>query len=93
MIGAHKTIRSVSVYYIFNCIYAFQFYGPDHTPIFKIGDFCQEMEVRLVVLEEGEAIIGVAAKLFSGSESLYTDFQFQIAHRGIEILNKFETYN
>ena len=77
--GAHKIIRKVNIhYYNDNHIYGFQFFDKDGLTIYQIGD-TRAWNVETVLIAEDEVIVGVACKLHTDSQSLYTDFQFQIA--------------
>jgi hypothetical protein len=45
----------------------------------KVGMIGAWDKIKTVVLADTDVIVGVVAKLFPGRQSLYTDFQFQIA--------------
>ena len=78
--GVPKRIKSVEIYHS-GYILGFQFFDKDHTLIWKIGGTNPAHEVSTVVLAENEVLVGVAAKLFPGGNSIYTNFQFQITNR------------
>ena len=77
--GAHLNIRSVHIYYHGYGICGFKFYNKHNSLLWEIGDTTfSELIVETVELEDNEVIIGVKAKLRSGYQSLYSDFQFLI---------------
>ncbi len=77
---AHTRIKTVDMLYNNNHIEGFKFYDNNHFQIWKIGDtYSVASKVETVVLGDNEVIIGVVAKLKQGCQSIYTDFQFQIA--------------
>jgi hypothetical protein len=78
---AHNKIRSVTIYYRpKESIGGFSFFDKDGALLWKHGftyvgsGFSKET----VEIAENERIIGVKAKLFSGWQSIYSDWQFQI---------------
>ena len=74
----HK-IRRVTIDHNTVWIYGFSFFDKDGALLWKIGETYSDMKKETVVLAENEVIVGVVAKLFSRWQSLYSDFQFQIA--------------
>ena len=62
-------------------IKGFSFFDKDGKRLYKIGWIDSSYDKETVVLEENEVIVGVVAKLRKPWQSLYTDFQFQIATR------------
>ena len=77
--GADKMIKSVNVLYHVNHIVGFQFFAKDQQLIKFLG--IPGYPMRTVMLSDNEVIIGVVVKLVPGSQSQYSDFQFQIATR------------
>ncbi len=80
--GALKKIRRVTIHYWANdYIDGVSFFDKDGALLWKIGytGVSYQKETETVVLAENEVIVGVVAKLRSGYQSVYTDFQFQIA--------------
>jgi len=77
----HKKIRAVEIYYT-ECVYGFRFLDRDNKVIFRIGytGLDYGTKVLVVPISSQELIIGVQCKLFKDYQTLYTDFQFQIAH-------------
>ncbi len=82
---ALNKIRSVTIYYTavidlnkYYYIRGFSFFDKDGAQLWWIGDTHARYK-ETVVLEENERIVGVVAKLAGVSQSLYCDFQFQIA--------------
>ena len=77
---ALNKIGSVTIhYYINHCIFGFSFFDKDGALLYKIGLTESYMKQETVLLEDNEVIVGVVAKLYSGRQSIYTDFQLQIA--------------
>ncbi len=76
--GSHKKIRSVNIYYG-SFILGLEFFDQNKAKLCEIGYVDSNDSVKTVVVAENEVIVGVVAKLFSGTQSCYTDFQFQIA--------------
>ncbi len=73
----HK-IRSVIIHYDIHSIEGFKFFDKKGALLWKIGNnFTKKWET--VQLEQNEVIVGVVAKLFADDQSIYTNFQFQIA--------------
>ncbi len=76
---SHTKIRAVSIHY-YNFIRGFSFFDNEGKLLLKIGYtepwFC---DVKTVLIAENEVIVGVVAKLYLGFQSVYRDFQFQIA--------------
>ncbi len=70
---AINRIRSVTIYYT-HCIRSFFFFDKDGKKLYKIGDTCYDHEKKTVVLAENEVIVGVVAKLYPTSQTVYTDF-------------------
>ncbi len=77
----NKMIRSVDIHYYSNHIYGFSFYDKEGALLWKIGSIQSWMYVGTLLIADNELIVGVAAKLYPGYQSCYTDFQFQIASR------------
>jgi hypothetical protein len=78
--GAHKMIRSVRIHYYANdFIQGFSFFDKEGALLWKIGGIASWMDFETVLVGESEAIVGVVAKLNPVSQSIYTDFSFQIA--------------
>ena len=78
--GADRKIRSVSIFYNDDSIAGFDFFDRDKLPIWGVGYIqSSHLNVARVVLAKNEVIVGVVAKLKPGFQSVYTDFQFQIA--------------
>ena len=73
MMVGNARIKSVHIYYDY-WISGFQFFDRDNNMIFKIGWITPGDNETRVVLAENEAIVGVAAKLFTNCKSLYSDF-------------------
>ena len=79
-VGADRKIRSVDIYnYEGSFITGFQFFDKDRKLIWQIGDIASHHVVKTVLIAENEVIVGVVAKLLIGSQSMYTDWQFQVA--------------
>jgi hypothetical protein len=76
-------IHRVTIYYYEyrNCIVGFSFFDKDGALLWEIGRTYSRLEKGTVLLAENEVIVGVVAKHTSYSQSVYTDFQFQIATR------------
>ncbi len=74
---AHNKIRSVTIHFHYynDWIRGFSFFDKDGALLWKIGrtqdGYAKE---ETVLLADNELIVGVVAKLFSGSQSAYTDF-------------------
>ncbi len=76
--GSHMMIRSVTIHYNY-VISGFSFYDKEGALLWEIGVTTDSrLNTATVLITENEVIVGVVAKLFPGSQSLYTDFQFQI---------------
>ncbi len=73
-------IRRVTIHYR-GFIRGFSFFDKDGVIIWKHGDTWPDLSVETVMLAENEVIMGVKAKLYDECQSIYTDFQFQIAAR------------
>ncbi len=71
-------VSSIDIYYYTTNprVRGFEFFDKKHTLIMKIGSIAGPKQT--VVLADNEVIIGVIAKLVSGNQSLYSNFQFQI---------------
>jgi hypothetical protein len=80
---SHIRIRSISIHYYSNySIMGFAFFDKEGALLWDIGDTTWlGLKVETVLVAETEVIIGVVAKLVPGSQSLYSDFQFQVAVR------------
>ncbi len=71
-------IRSVTIHNNYR-IQGFSFFDKDSKLLWKIGNTDPGWLKETVVLAENERIVGVVAKLYADFQSLYSDFQFQIA--------------
>ncbi len=78
---ALNKIRSATIHYNpGTCIYGFSFFDKDGIKLWGIGlTNLSYLKMETVVLAKNEVIVGVVARLYSGHQSMYTDFQFQIA--------------
>ncbi len=76
MIPQDKKIKKVQIQHDASCIRGFKFFDKNQLLIFEIGEIKATNTVTEVVLEENEQIIGVAYKLYSTYQTVYTDFQF-----------------
>ena len=75
--GAPTLTRSVDIWHNNYRIEGFQFFDKEKKIIFKIGHtYPWKVTVELA---EDEVIMGVVAKCYHKYQSVYTDFQFQIA--------------
>ena len=81
--GALNRIRSANIHHYNHHIQGFSFFDKDGALLWEIGEIYSgwSTENETVLLAENEVIVGVAAKLCPGYQSLYTDFQFHIASR------------
>ncbi len=61
---AREMIRSVEIYHT-DCIWGFIFFDNDHTEIWQIGSTQSWMNVKKVLLDKNEVIVGVVGKLRS----------------------------
>jgi len=74
--NVYNRIKIVHVYYG-SFIVGFKFFDKDHSQIWDIGEVDQkECKVDEVVLNEKERIVGVSAKLWGGSKSIYSNLRF-----------------
>ncbi len=79
--GSHNEIRSVTIYF-FKTIAGFKFYDKEGEHCWKIGVTTHPwLKTVTVLIADNEVIVGVVAKLHAGYQSIYTDFQFQIASK------------
>ena len=81
-VGADRKIRSVDIYNYkgkTEFIVGFQFFDKDRKLIWQIGAIDSDNVVKTVLIAENEVIVGVIAKQSIGSQSMYTDWQFQVA--------------
>ncbi len=78
--GVASKIRSVTIYYAYEII-GFSFFDKDGLTIFKIGKTDACWSNQKIEITENEVIVGVKTKLWGVSQSIYSDFQFQIAAR------------
>ncbi len=80
---AIQKIRSVTIQqnHLHDCIRAFSFFDKDGALLWEIGDIqdAEWISKKTVLLKVNEKIIGVVAKKYPGWQSIYIDFQFQIA--------------
>ncbi len=76
--GSHNTIRTVNIHHKTEPITGFQFLDKERALFWQIKWIESWMKIETVLLAENELIVGVVAKLLSGCQSIYTDFQFQI---------------
>ena len=67
------------MYYNTICIDGFKFFDSTQTLIWQIGCIEPGLTIDTVELEDNEKIVGVVAKWWRGHQSIYTEFQFQIA--------------
>ncbi len=72
-VGSNNKIRSVTIHYR-DCIYGFSFFDKEGALLWKIGWIDSDFNVKTVLIEENERIVGVVAKLFDGYQSVYTDW-------------------
>ena len=73
---AQKRIRPVEIHYHNDyAILGFMFFDKDKALLWKILYFCfRGLDVETVELADGEVIIDVAAKLYPGMQTRYSDF-------------------
>ena len=71
---ALQKIRSVTFHYTIYYIGGFSFFDKDGALLWKIGDTWNGLKRETVLLAENEVIVGVVAKLYSGNQSMYSDF-------------------
>ncbi len=75
-------IRSVEIHTSEARIAGFMFLDKEGALLWKIGwTKGQSCNVEIVDIAENEVIVGVVGKLFQDRQSVYTDFQFQVAVR------------
>ncbi len=73
--GSHNKIRSVRIYHDGHFINGFSFFDKEEALLWMIGRTNRSyFEVDTVLIDENEVIIGVVAKLYSGWQSVYTDW-------------------
>ncbi len=74
-------IRLVIICHDNENIMGFSFFDKEGALLWKIGLIEPWLNGKTVELADNELIIGVVAKLRLGCQSIYTDFQFQIAKK------------